>query len=81
MDMIACPSPTVVDWASHLPLSPTCTGGRNLLDVRARLQHNASMQHLITREAEDVELDMMKQDMANKGKVGHVVCMWAWHGM
>ena len=41
VDMMAGPSPSVVDWASRLPPSPTFTGGRNLLDVRARLQHNA----------------------------------------
>lgn len=50
-------------------------GGRNLLDVRARMQQNAEMQRHITREAEDVELDMMKEEMANKGKVRHVTSM------
>lgn len=44
-------------------------GGRNLLDVRSRMQQNAEMQRLINREAEDVELDMMKQEMESKGKV------------
>jgi len=33
------------------------------------VQQNAEMQRFITREAEDMELDMMKQEMVNKEKV------------
>ena len=45
------------------------SGGRNLLDVRARKQQNAEMQRFIAMEAEEVDLDMMKQEMDNKAKV------------
>ncbi len=45
-------------------------GGRSLLDVRARKQQNAEMQRFIATEAEEVDLDMMKQEMDNKAKVG-----------
>ena len=46
------------------------------MDVRSRMQQNAEMQRLINREAEDVELDMMKQEMESKGKVRLcIVCL------
>jgi len=33
------------------------------------MQQNAEMQRFITRKAEDMELDMMKQEMVEKEKV------------
>jgi len=54
-------------------------GGRGLLDVRSRMQQNAEMQRFITREAEDMGLDMMKQEMVNKEKVrgqGFMIMMY-----
>ena len=41
------------------------------------MQHNAETQRLISREAEDVQLDMMKQDMVNKGMVGVACVVWS----
>lgn len=42
------------------------------------MQQNADTQQLIMREAEEMELDMMKQEMANKGRVStaHACDMW-----
>ena len=46
-----------------------CVGGRNLQDVRTRMQHNGEMQRLIAKEAEHVELDMIGQEMNTKTQV------------
>ena len=57
-------------YFTFAPINLCPLAGRSLLDVRTRMQHNVKTQRLISREAEDVQLDMMKQDMVNKGMVG-----------
>ena len=40
---------------------PLRTGGRGLLDVHSRLQHNSENQWLVAREADHLQLEMMAQ--------------------
>ena len=44
-------------------------GGRNLLDVRSRLQFNTENQRLVAREADYLQLEMMGQETQAKMKV------------
>ena len=46
-----------------------CIGGRELLDIRSRLQHNTENQRLVAREADHLQLEMMAQDTQTKMKV------------
>ena len=56
----------------------TCTfthvGGRELLDVRSRLQMNSETQRLVAHEADYLQLEMMAQETQTKMKV--LTCMY-----
>ena len=45
-------------------------GGRELLDVQGRLQHNTENQRLVAREADHLQLEMMAQETKTRMKVG-----------
>ena len=49
-------------------------GGRELLDVRSRLQMNSETQRLVAREADHLQLEMMAQETQTKMKV--LTCMY-----
>ena len=57
----------------HILLLHLCTGGRGLLDVRSRLQHNSENQRLVAREADHLQLEMMAQHTQTKMKVAIAV--------
>lgn len=49
---------------------PICgSGGRQLLDVRSKLQRNAENKFFTTQEAEHMQLEMMGQQSLNRVEV------------